>query len=810
MALATGDFNRDGRADVAVLNDNGMLSVLLGNGKSGFGAPKPIATLAASSSGGIPQLVAADFNGDGNTDLVVLQPPGSVLAVYSGRGDGSFAARVEVNDGLPSAGRMAIGDFDGDGLPDVAVAGASSIAVLLARSGGVFRSPIVLTTPFQVADSLPMALGDVNQDGHLDIVASNEFGKFQFLLGDGSGHFKAETPNLPSDLVNAMAMGDFNHDGKPDLALAASKYTDFNNGYVIVIFGNGDGTFQQQSAASLFRAPNAISSMQVTNVDGVDGLVFPSDPLYVLTQNTSGQLSEASYAAGGGPVGVGDFSGDGKQDIVVANESGIQVLVNAGGGVLRAPLHRVLFDLNYTSLVSLGTTDLNWDGFPDLAVIQNTNEHSYNGYSVGAILGGPNGQLNPIPSTQTSYSGQSVQVSASAIGQTADTGQAVQVPAPAIGDFNHDGHLDVAYAGTPFTPFGSFYVFRVMAGDGQGHFTPLTPVLHMVSRALAAGYYNADGDADLASVDGESLQVLIGNGDGSFKSPVTYAVGSNPVFVMQRDLNADGKRDLVVVNQDSDEISILLGNGDGTFRDERNFSAGTSPKWAVTGDFNRDGKVDLAVGGNSGVSVLLGNGDGTFQPERDYPATGSLTMIAQASVRQDGVECLLGIDSISKRFVLLPGLGDGTFASPKFFSVDRIPTFFVVGDFNGDGAPDVVLVGSSVYTQYRADSATGVVVFYNQGGNFVSLSSNPSSPRVGQHITLSARVNAGLGELGRPTGMVYFKDGTQFLGRAPLRNGVAALTVHLTGGNHVVSAFYSGDTTFNTSHSPVLAVRVAR
>jgi hypothetical protein len=120
-----------------------------------------------------------------------------------------------------------------------------------------------------------------------------------------------------------------------------------------------------------------------------------------------------------------------------------------------------------------------------------------------------------------------------------------------------------------------------------------------------------------------------------------------------------------------------------------------------------------------------------------------------------------------------------------------------------------LLAGSSVYNQYQDDSATGVVVFYNQGGNFVSLSSNPSSPKVGQQITLSARVNAGLAETGRPTGKVYFKDGTHFLGYAPLRDGLATLTVHLTGGNHVVSAFYSGDTTFNTNHSPVLAVRVA-
>src|SRR6266567_4526199 len=143
--IVSSDFNRDGKADVVALNSNtlnsnGVLSILLGTGNGGFASPKTITTLSTVFQSSTPLLFTADFNGDGNPDLLVFPSPGKVVEVFLGRGDGTFAAPVSIGVGF--AFNLAIGDFNGDGRPDIAVTGSSSIAVLLGISGGIFDKPI--------------------------------------------------------------------------------------------------------------------------------------------------------------------------------------------------------------------------------------------------------------------------------------------------------------------------------------------------------------------------------------------------------------------------------------------------------------------------------------------------------------------------------------------------------------------------------------------------------------------------------------------------------------------------------------------
>jgi len=388
---------------------------------------------------------------------------------------------------------------------------------------------------------------------------------------------------------------------------------------------------------------------------------------------------------------------------------------------------------------------------------------------------------------------------------------------PAIGDFNHDGKLDIAVAATGnfITPDGgdTFNSSLVVSfGDGKGNFPTSGPALETSSNFIAAGDFNGDGKADLASLDGSTFEILIGKGDGTFAPPVTYSVGANPIFVLQRDLNGDGKKDIIVVNQGSNDVSVLLGNGNGSFLPQKIYAAGTAPASVVAGDFNRDGKIDIAVASKAGVSVLLGNGNGTFQTQKTFAATGPMTSLVTASWRQDGISDIIGITPATQRFVLLPGVGDGTFIAPVFYSLDRKPWQMVAGDFNHDGATDLAFVGAASdrgdVTGRGFNNVGSLVISYNQGGNHVTLTSNISNPTASQSVTFTARVIPTAGETGTPTGKITFKDGSLVLGTVPLSGGAASITTKLAAGTHKIVAAYAGDTNFNPSSSPTLTIVV--
>ena len=323
-------------------------------------------------------------------------------------------------------------------------------------------------------------------------------------------------------------------------------------------------------------------------------------------------------------VTVGDFNGDGKLDLAVAEGNNVSVLLGNGDGTFKAPINSA----TGTSGGFVAVGDFNGDGKLDLARVNNATIP----YSVSVLLGNGDGTFQaPVNYTAGPYPFRL-----------------------AVGDFNGDGKLDLVVANR-----GSLYNFAdssvlVLLGNGDGTFQPAVaygPVANPYS--ITVGDFNGDGNLDLAvgnsgvipSNDGAGVSVLLGNGDGTFQSAVTYEAGVHCYDLAVGDFNGDGKPDLAVRAVGPERFGVLLGNGDGTFQAPAAYSPVGNPFSLAVGDFNGDGRLDLAlaIGLSGTVSVLLGNGDGTFQTAANYTA--------------------------------------GTY-----------PVGVAVGDFNGDGKPDLAVV----------------------------------------------------------------------------------------------------------------------
>jgi uncharacterized protein (TIGR03437 family) len=264
-----------------------------------------------------------------------------------------------------------------------------------------------------------------------------------------------------------------------------------------------------------------------------------------------------------------------------------------------------------------------------------------------------------------------------------------------VGDFNNDGNQDIAVAGSAG--------ISVLLGNGDGTFrSPLGVILppavqfNYASRHLVTADFNADGKLDLA--EGNSAVILLGRGDGTFQAPLSYGV---PGPLAAGDLNMDGKPDLAI-KKEVDRVSVLLGNGDGTFQTEVKFPAAAGqPGGVVIADFNGDGKPDLAVGGatfSGGYAILLGKGDGTFLQTFVSPACQGMCYgvpgypLAVGDFNGDGKLDLISSYGFQVcRAQVLLGNGDGTFLAGQCFSaVGEDASSIVIADLDRDGHLDVV------------------------------------------------------------------------------------------------------------------------
>lgn len=262
--------------------------------------------------------------------------------------------------------------------------------------------------------------------------------------------------------------------------------------------------------------------------------------------------------------------------------------------------------------------------------------------------------------------------------------------AVATASFRSNGIADLAIA-------NSSNSVDVLLGNGNGTFQAAVnyPITSGYPIGIISADVNGDGKPDLVLLLNHTnmVQVMLGNGDGTFTVNQQFGTGHNPQWLAAADVNNDGKLDLLVANYKDNTVSVLLGNGDGTFQTQIPYGTGVNPDGIAIGDFNDDGLLDLAVtnANDSTVSILLGTGNGTFATHVDYPTAGLPTGVVTADFNKDGILDLAVVTASGNVSVLL-GSGGGKFAAYVDYPVSVNPQMIVAADFNGDGFLDLANV----------------------------------------------------------------------------------------------------------------------
>ncbi len=645
VALAVGDFNGDHHLDIIAFSIQVPAVVILaGNGDGTFQQAAPVNLgLSVGGATSVAVILAADFNGDGKLDLAVDGLNfSSNVTIFPGNGDGTFGVGVN----YPAAGTALYldADLNGDGKPDLVLASGtpqngSTVSIMINNGDGTFASPVGYSISGGIEDVLA---ADVNGDGKLDILArrsdngltGNFTGGVTVLLGIGDGTFGSPvvyTDKLLETNFSEMTVADFNGDGKLDIATTSSI------GPAAILFGNGDGTFQNPPVVC-YSAPGGSIFAYDVNGDGKPDLVGMVRELLTVSINQGSGIfpQGTAYAAIKYPwlAASGDFDGDGKLDIAVGsstvdpvlggyNGDTVSVLPGKGDGTFKARVDTV----NTTAFPqAMVAGDFNGDGKTDIVMSEQ---------ELTAQTGELNTWIGNGDGTFQRHVGRSFPVSSSIV----------------AGDFNHDGKLDVAAAtGSP----EAIYVFL---GNGDGTFA--APAVYATGFGASAtetnlrvGDFNGDGKLDLAAGTSQGIGILPGNGDGTFGA-YSFMYPNNPLIAVG-DFNGDGKADLLLQSYNGGSLNgtiVALSNGNGTF--QLSAVSPLSSDFAFTaptlGDFDGDGKLDVAVYStfNYGFVILFGNGDGTFARRLEI-GTNQLGALAAADFNGDGALDLAVTDVASQ------------------------------------------------------------------------------------------------------------------------------------------------------------------
>ncbi len=517
-SIAIGDMNADGIPDIVTTG-----TILFGDGTGSFPKRQDYNDPQVFSVTAPGSVILTDFNADGRLDVVIAGGTpalltglaGSTITVLFGQADGTyFGPAISIAPGLavPNTFLTDIheADFDGDGIPDLAYGGLSGIGAMLGKGDGTFVSSFAPAS----APGWYLATGDFNRDGNQDIVAlfpypETQSGALTFFAGKGDGTFQPPlTTSLPPGSAG-LAGGDFNGDGKLDVAVLFSTQSQGPTDEVIIYLGNGDGSFSQSESYPTGTAANWMLAGDLNN-DGTPDLVITNAGSQTQIGNVSTLLGkgDGTFAAGTqlslavrnaegypGSMTLADFNQDGKLDLALTTNPGFAILLGKGDGTFQAPL------ANSLPAASIAAADLTGDGIPDLWV---TTEEGFTNCPAGLcyLLGNGDGSFQ-FPVSVNAPAG----------------------PALLITDANRDGRADLV---SEALPLGFFSLLNLTPG---APFQVISSASYALGPVAANSFVSAFGTNLPASTAGLSILVTDSVGVSRPATPL-YTSPTQINFVM--------------------------------------------------------------------------------------------------------------------------------------------------------------------------------------------------------------------------------------------------------------------------------------
>jgi hypothetical protein len=712
------DMDGDGKPDLIVDNfSSNTLSVFRNTGSTGSISTASFAAKVDFATGSHPRgVTVADIDGDGKPDIAVANSSGNTLSIFRNiSGSGSFttsslATRVDFTTGARPID-IAIGDLDGDGKPELAVADGDSNTISVFRnissSGSITTGSLSARVKFTTGtDPESIAIADVDGDGKPDLAAGNyasaTVSVFRNTASTGtinSGSFAAGADvNIGCNLSDTR-LADMDDDGKPDIiivctgtdavtvasnapffmrpTIASVSPNTANPGTAVTI----TGTFFNTTAANnevFFGATKAVvttasaTSLTVTSpigatygpvsvLDGSTGLTGYEQYAYLPTFDNSAYISgmvnfnaKIAFATGAAPywVAIGDLDLDGKADLVVTNNSFATVSVfrniSTNGSITTGSFAAKVDFTTGTGPVSAAISDIDGDGKPEILVVNS-------------------GSTSVSVFRNTSTAGSLTTGSFSA---KVDFTTGILPYSVAVGDLDGDGKPDMAVANRTSNTVSVFYNKAATGSISASSFaTKVDFTTGTVAWNVAIGDLDGDGKPDMAVANNTSNTVSVFRNtctqgsinSSSFAAKVDFTTVAGPYAIAIGDLDGDGKAEMAVAyNRTNARLSVFRNTASsgsitsGSFAARVDFTLVSSPRSVVIADMDGDGKPDL---------ITANTDSGTVTAFRNTSTSGSITT--------------------------------SSFAAGAAFRVSGVPQTVAVGDLDGDGKPDLAVTNNS-------------------------------------------------------------------------------------------------------------------